>query len=166
MIVTIVGIDPGKNGGLAAITADGTVTVTAMPIVGKELDIRAIADWLSELRKHDKVAVCIEKVHAMSKPGQAKQGVTSMFTFGKTVGVMYGVIGTLQLPLYEVAPQTWKKVVLHDTLKDKQAAIDYCTRVFPTVNLLATARSRKSHTGIADALCIARYAQLKYYDQL
>jgi len=163
----VIGIDPGKGGGLAAIETMGDINVTPMFIAGKELDIPRISDWIYD-RGHrtSVVIVCIEKVHAMSKPGQQKQGVVSMFTFGKNVGILYGIIGSMLIPLYEVAPQTWKKVILADTPKDKQAAIDYCMRRFPSVSLLATPRSRKPHDGMADALCIAAYALVRYKDVL
>jgi crossover junction endodeoxyribonuclease RuvC len=85
-----------------------------------------------------------------------------MFKFGFVTGVMHGIISTLAIPLYLVTPQAWKKKILAGTAKDKDAAIDYCRRVYPDVSLLATERSRKPHDGMADALCIARYAQETY----
>jgi len=151
----IIGIDPGKAGALVAMGNNGSIKdKIIMPIAGKELDIPAITKWLNWwLELKEPVIACVEKVHAM--PGQ---GVVSMFTFGFNVGVIRGVISALNITLYLVAPQTWKKVVLADTPKDKNAAIDYCSRVYPEVSLLATERSKKPHQGIADAICIARYA--------
>ena len=162
----MIGIDPGKCGGMAVIRPDGNITVTPMFIAGKDLDIARISDWLYEQARKCKTIACIEKVHAITRPGEKPQGVVSMFTFGKNVGILYGIIGALLLPLYEVAPPTWKKIVLEGTTKDKQAAIDFCARVYPHVSLLATPRSKKPHDGMADALCIARYALEKYKDVL
>lgn len=158
----MIGIDPGKSGGLASITSDGDVEVVAMPIAGKELNVVSMCDWIyAQTKKYGTTIVCVEKVHAMPN-----QGSVSMFTFGKTVGVVYGAVTAMLLPLYEVSPQAWKKAVLFGTQKDKDAAIDYCTRVYPKVSLLATPRSKKPHDGMADALCIARYALEKYKDVL
>jgi crossover junction endodeoxyribonuclease RuvC len=155
-----IGIDPGKSGGIAIIdNMTDEIFVTPMIIAGKDIDIPAVVDWIIHNSgfPDGKTIACIEKVHAM--PGQ---GVTSMFKFGFVTGVMHGIISTLAIPLYLVTPQAWKKKILIGTAKDKDAAIDYCRRVYPDVNLLATERSRKSHDGMADALCIARYAQETY----
>jgi len=150
-----IGIDPGKSGGLAMITPE-EIHVTAMILSGKDVDAGAIAAWIRGKTGFpwNDVIACIEKVHSMPK-----QGVVSSFKFGFVTGVMHGIIRTLGIPLHMATPQAWKKVILAGTLKDKDAAIDFCRRVYPNVNLLATERSRKSHSGIADALCIAKYAQ-------
>ena len=166
--MTVIGIDPGKTGAMAAIHSDGNIAVSVFFIAGKELDIVKISNWLyKQATKEDKVIACIEKVHAMrrrpSGGGEARvQGVTSTFTFGKNVGILYGILGTLEIPLYEVSPQSWKKLILADTAKDKQAAIDYCIKAYPNVSLLATPRSKKPHDGMADSICIARYALEKF----
>ena len=151
-----IGIDPGKSGGVAIIDGD-IVLVTTMLLAGKDVDVAAMAGWIRDntlIYNEGNVIACIEKVHAM--PGN---GVSSMFKFGFVTGIMHGIIGTLGIPLHMVTPQAWKKNVLAGTPKDKDAAIDFCRRVYPKVSLLATSRSRKAHSGIADALCIARHAQ-------
>jgi len=150
-----IGIDPGKSGGLVAIISDHTVETTPMLLAGKDIDIARTTKWIHTHSIRDSTVVCIEKVHAM--PGQ---GVTSMFKFGFVTGVMHGIISALELPLFLVTPQTWKNKILQGTKKDKAAAVDYCRRVYPRISLLATKRSRVPHSGMADALCIARYAQL------
>ena len=154
-----IGIDPGKSGGIAIIDTEINSThVTPVILSGKDIDAFAISKWIIHILKgRNNVVACIEKVHAM--PGQ---GVTSMFKFGFVTGVMHGIIRTLGIPLHLVTPQAWKKEILAGTPKDKDAAIDYCRRVYPNVNLLATPRSRKPHSGMADALCIAEYAKRKH----
>ncbi|MFA5153783.1 MAG: Holliday junction endonuclease [Clostridia bacterium] len=150
-----VGFDPGKTGALAAIREDGVCT-TALPFPlsgDNELDLTELTKWLKILQEQGTVYAIIEKVHAM--PGQ---GVTSMFSFGMTTGMLHGMLAALGIPRFLVSPQAWKKRILYDTAKDKNAAIEYCARVYPQISLLATPRSQKSHTGIADAVCIARYA--------
>ena len=152
---TYVGIDPGQKGGIAFIEprADHATTF-AMPMAGKEIDVSAITELFAEWTV-GKVIVVIEKVHAMPK-----QGVVSTFKFGFGTGVLHGIVRTLGFPLHLVTPQKWKKVVLEGTSKDKAAAIDFCKRIYPDINLLATKRSRVPHDGMADALCIARYAEI------
>ena len=154
-----IGIDPGKKGGVAVILEE-TVIVTPMILAGKDVDVKAMVDFLvrnvivPKAGQSRNGIACIEKVHSMPE-----QGVASSFKFGFVTGVMHGIIRTLGIPLHMVTPQAWKKKILAGTPKDKDAAIDFCRRVYPNVNLLATERSRVPHSGIADALCIAKYAQ-------
>jgi hypothetical protein len=151
-----IGIDPGLGGGIAIIYTNGSLPeVYPMPMAGKDLDLTKLANILT-MRDIITVAV-IENVHAM--PGQ---GVTSMFKFGFVTGAVHGVLAALGIPRYLVSPQTWKKTILADTAKDKLAAIDWCSRTYPNVSLLATTRSKKAHSGMADALCMVHYAKLKY----
>ena len=105
----------------------------------------------------DHVICYIENVSAMPK-----QGVVSMFNFGFSTGAIHGIMAAMSIPRHLVTPQAWKKLILSNTEKDKKAAVDYCRRVYPDISLLATERSRKSHSGMADALCIARYALLTH----
>lgn len=145
----IVGVDPGKSGGLACIDSlNGTFKYIPMPLVGKEIDAKAIHVFLMECQPD---LVVIEKVHAM--PGQ---GVTSMFNFGKAYGSVIGLVTGLSIPLAYVTPQAWKKLVLAGTNKDKDAAITYVAQRYPNINLVLP-RCRKPHDGIADAVCIAEY---------
>jgi len=151
-----IGIDPGKSGGIALIDSNNASNVYVTPMIfdGKLIDFRKMARWIKTyaLYKEYGVLAGIEKVHAM--PGQ---GTASMFSFGTSFGGMLGVLGALEIPTIMVPPQRWKKYVLADTDKSKQAAITFCTMRYPKVNLYATERSKKPHIGICDALCIAHY---------
>lgn len=156
---TVIGIDPGKSGALAAMTQDGHVAILVMPIAGKDIDAVMISDWIKSFllsKKYSPIFVCIEKVHAMPT-----QGVTSMFTFGFGVGLIHGILATLGVPFYVIDPKQWQQHVLSFTTKDKNAAIDYVKRAYPDIAITATARSKKPHSGIADAICIAQYGLSK-----
>ena len=151
-----IGVDPGKSGGIAIVTDRGSasvVAVTPMLIAGREIDLTATAEWIDECIGDANATCYIEKVSAMPK-----QGVTSMFNFGFSTGAIHGIMATLGIPRHLVTPQRWKKIVLVNTKKDKEAAIDFCRRSYPDVSLLATDRSWKAHSGMADAICIASYA--------
>ena len=52
----------------------------------------------------DNLKVVVEQVSAM--PGQ---GVTSMFNFGQSFGILKGICAAMQLPIYFVRPAKWKK---------------------------------------------------------
>jgi len=152
-----IGIDPGKAGGVAVIADNGIDCIFPIPLAGKDIDAAMLAAKIYDLSEVYDCVVCIEKVTAM--PGQ---GVTSTFSFGVGFGILLGICAALVLPVHLVTPQAWKKVILAGTTKDKAAAISYVSRAYPGVSLLATARSRKPHDGIADAICIAEYASRTY----
>jgi crossover junction endodeoxyribonuclease RuvC len=151
-----IGIDPGQNGGIAIIRSD-KIIVTPITQPGNEVNSRAIADWikLNSISELTNMPICyIELVHSM--PGQ---GVSSVFKFGFTTGMLHGIVRTLGIPLKTVTPQAWKKLILAGTDKSKQAAIDYCLKAYPDISLLSTSRSKKFHDGMAESLLIAEYAK-------
>ncbi len=151
----ILGVDPGQSGGLAVLDESGQCVYTApMPLAGKDVDFGDIA---RQVRCLEVTAAICEKAQAMSKKGV--QGVTGAFKFGVNYGGLLGLFAALQVPLRVVTPQAWKKVILVGTSKDKDAAISYCRRAWPSESLLATPRSRVPHDGLADALCIAEYGR-------
>lgn len=150
-----IGIDPGLKGGIAILKDDGRIAaVHVMPVTDGEVDGRALVDLLREPCAFLAEAA-VEAVHAM--PGQ---GVSSMFTFGQGFGTILGVLAALGLAPVRVSPQRWKKDVLGARFDhaDKQGAVDYCRDRWPDAALVPP-RCRVAHSGIADALCLAAFAQ-------
>ena len=92
------------------------------------------------------------------------QGVTSMFSFGKNYGELLGTIKCSGFEYYLADPREWKKVILANTAKDKQAAIDYCTANYPSISLVPH-RKRTPQDGIADAICLAAYGLHRLKDK-
>jgi crossover junction endodeoxyribonuclease RuvC len=140
-----VGIDPGKSGALAILHEDGQVETYTF-------DPSAYAQILRHLSETYTVICCVEKVGAM--PGQ---GVVSMFNFGHNFGFIEGLLRAYSVPYQLVPPQTWKKEF--SLSSEKAKSIEVCQKLFPNVNLLATARSRKPSDGIAEAVLMAEYAR-------
>ena len=100
----IIGIDPGKNGGMAALRDDGQI----MRISAYESDtdfIGKIYAW-NRLLPATKTRCIVERVHSM--PGQ---GVASTFSFGRSVGFIHGVLTAHELPWEEIIPQEWQKIL-------------------------------------------------------
>ena len=155
-----IGVDPGIGGAIAVLNTSGNLCtkIIPMPMAGKEIDISSLAHQIKHYAELDWGTIaCIEKVGAF--PGQ---GVVSMFKFGFVTGVLHGVFRTLEIPLYTVTPQAWKKEILAGTDKSKQASIDYVLRAYPDVKLFRTERSRTYDHNMAEALCIADYAKRKH----
>lgn len=146
--LTCLGVDPGIKGGLVLATADGIICAIPMPNHNKEVDAKKVMSLLTAFKPD---IVIVEEVHAM--PGQ---GVTSMFQFGKMYGGLLSLVRSQCDHVFTVRPQKWKEAILPGTLKDKQAAIDYCSDKYPSLNLIQP-RCRIPHDGIADAVCLADY---------
>ena len=148
--MTYIGIDPGKNGGIAYIqTTNGEIVCSCACAFNEELLIDMIKSW------GDINCTCrcvVEKVNAM--PGQ---GVVSMFNFGQNFGFIQGVLKAYRIPFELVPPQKWKKEF--SVTSDKNTSIEVCKRLFSNVNLKATPRCKKDHDGMAEALLMAEYAR-------
>jgi crossover junction endodeoxyribonuclease RuvC len=97
----------------------------------------------------------VEKVGAMHG-----QGVTSMFSFGKSAGYIEGVLAALGIPYQLVPPNVWKKE-FSLIGKDKAASIQTCKRLFPGINLLPTEKCWKDSDGMAESTLLAEYARRK-----
>ena len=153
----IIGIDPGISGSICFFE-DGIVRdVIEMPTMtdGKknkrQVNGAQIFNEISgRINKIDKknIKVVIEQVSAM--PGQ---GVTSMFNFGQSFGVIKGICSALSLPIYFVRPTKWKKHFnLIKTNKDASR-----TKVIQTYPGISSKLSKKKDSNKADAILIARY---------
>jgi len=148
----VIGIDPGISGAIA-IFEDGKLDcVVDMPTLkiasGKTMKshISAIAlvdilDGWSPNEAH----VVIETVGAM--PGQ---GVSSMFNFGRSAGIIEGVVAAMHFPSTYVTPQQWTKAVGRAAGKD--ASRMRAMELFPT---RAELFKRAKDDGRADAALIA-----------
>jgi crossover junction endodeoxyribonuclease RuvC len=116
----ICGIDPGLSGTIAFVDAasGAVVNVTELPVLqlargGKnkrDLDAHALARLISNRRPGH---TFVELVGAM--PGQ---GVSSVFAFGKSFGVVIGVLAALGIPYTLVAPVVWKRALSVPVAKD------------------------------------------------
>lgn len=144
-----IGIDPGKNGGIALLS---NVSDFIDTFVYSE---DAILEVLKQASKYVDKICYLEQVHAMPK-----QGVTSTFNFGMNFGFIQGVLKAYGIPYELVTPQKWKKEF--SCTSDKNTSIEVCKRLFPTVNLKATNRCKKDHDGMAEALLIAEYGRRHY----
>ena len=142
-----IGVDPGKNGGIAIIDSDGVI---AFPFSEERLLIE-----LDGIAQEYECICYLEHVHAMPK-----QGVSSTFNFGMNFGFIQGVLKAYAIPYELVTPQKWKKEF--SCTSDKNTSIEVCKRLFPGVNLKATERCRKDHDGMAEALLIAEYGRRHY----
>lgn len=149
-----IGIDPGQKGGISYIDENQENIVKSFPYSDDMLKT-----VLNEVK--DKPCLCyVEKVGAMPK-----QGVVSTFKFGRSDGIILGMLMALQIPFEEITPQKWKKM-FGLIGKDKKASIECAKHLFPYVSLMANARCRVPHDGMAESLLLAEASKRAYYGGL
>jgi len=142
-----VGIDPGQTGAAALISDDG---IDCFDWPG---DVSAFANELRQWCEDHEIIMCIlEKVGAMPK-----QGVSSMFKFGRNAGQIEGVLAALKVPYDMQRPQQWQKGLIHkaDGSNNKARALAAARRLYPHVDFL----KRKKDHGRAEALLMAHVAR-------
>ncbi len=156
----IIGIDPGISGSICFFE-DGIIKdVIEMPTMTdgkknkKQVNGSQIFNEISErIKKTDNrnIKVVIEQVSAM--PGQ---GVTSMFNFGQSFGILKGICSAMRLSMYFVRPAKWKKY-FNLINSEKDASRTRAIEIFP---YFSTELSRKKDSNKADAILIASF----YYE--
>ena len=156
----IIGIDPGISGSICFFEDGKIIDVIEMPtmIEGKKNKKQVngsqiyneISKRISKFENHE-IRVIIEQVSAM--PGQ---GVTSMFNFGQSFGILKGICSSMQLPMYFVRPAKWKKYFnLLNSQKD--ASRTKAIEIFP---YFSHRLSKKKDSNKADAILISSF----YYE--
>jgi crossover junction endodeoxyribonuclease RuvC len=167
-----IGIDPGLNGAVALIDEDVIgqpglgyfVGVDDTPTMEVEsngkvrnkynlIAMSALLGYFYESRgmSEQRVIVTLESVHSMPK-----QGVASSFTFGEGLGIWKGIIAARGFSLELPSPQRWKKAMMADMGKDKDASRLKAIQLFPS---MAPLLSRKKDDGRAEALLLAEYGR-------
>ena len=156
----IIGIDPGITGSICFFEEGKILEVVEMPSMaeGKKNKKQVngaqiyyeISSRIKSIQKEE-IKVVIEQVSAM--PGQ---GVTSMFNFGQSFGILKGICSAMQLSMYFVRPAKWKKY-FNLINSEKDASRTKAIEVFP---YFSSQLSRKKDSNKADAILIASF----YYE--
>ena len=156
----IIGIDPGISGSICFFDEGKIIDVIEMPTMteGKK-NKRQVngAQIYNEIYRRiiktekQNIKVVIEQVSAM--PGQ---GVTSMFNFGQSFGILKGICSAMQLPMYFVRPAKWKKY-FNLINSEKDASRTRAIEIFP---YFSSQLSKKKDSNKADAILIASF----YYE--
>ena len=156
----VIGIDPGISGSICFFEDGKILDVIEMPTMAegkknkKQVNGSQISNEISERIKkleNREIKVIIEQVSAM--PGQ---GVTSMFNFGQSFGILKGICSAMQLPMYFVRPTKWKKY-FNLINSEKDASRTRAIEIFP---YFSSQLSRKKDSNKADAILIASF----YYE--
>ncbi len=155
----IIGIDPGISGSICFLEEGRILDVIEMPVMAEgKKNKRQVngAQIHNEILKRidiskNEIRVVIEQVSAM--PGQ---GVTSMFNFGQSFGILKGICSAMKLPMFFVRPAKWKKYFnLINSQKDASR-----TKVIEIFPYFSAQLSKKKDSNKADAILIASF----YYE--
>ena len=155
----VIGIDPGISGSICFFEDGKILEVIEMPVMteGKKNKkqvngAQIYNEFLKRInKKDDQIRVVIEQVSAM--PGQ---GVTSMFNFGQSFGILKGICSAMQLPMFFVRPARWKKY-FNLINSEKDASRTKAIEIFP---YFSSNLAKKKDSNKADAILIASY----YYE--
>ena len=146
----IIGIDVGLDGAIAMMRGETLTGIVDMPTVSltrngkakRQISIPELIAILDEFKPEE--AYC-ERVFAMSG-----QGVTSVFSLGRSLGAIEGVLAARLIKTTLVTPQTWQKSMGVSGGKDGARA--RAMELFPwNVDYFKL----KKHDGRADAALIA-----------
>ena len=151
----IIGVDPGLNGALAVLDGNKIIEVFDIPVMAegkknkRQLNSAELSSILrNNMLNNENTIVVVEQVNAM--PGQ---GVTSMFNFGQSFGVLKGICSAMQLSMFFIRPAKWKKYFgLIKTEKDASR-----TKVIEIFPYISSQLSRKKDSNKADAVLIASF---------
>lgn len=156
-----IGIDPGITGALALLDDEEVLFVMDMPAMekthgkGQQVNAAILADNIRHCQAIAENKGCGLKAYLEQAAAMPKQGVTSMFSFGQSFGVIIGVLGALGIPQRLVRPQAWKKRAGLQG-KPKDAARALVIQQHPEI---AGQLTRKKDCGRADAVLIARFGE-------
>ena len=158
----IIGIDPGISGSICFLDNGKILDVIEMPIMTdgkknkKQVNGSQVYNEVTKRIKQfekNQIRVVIEHVSAM--PGQ---GVTSMFNFGQSFGILKGICTAMQLPMYFVRPAKWKKY-FNLLNSEKDASRTRAIEIFP---YFSSQLSKKKDSNKADAILIASFYHETY----
>ena len=153
----IIGIDPGIAGAICFFSEGNVIDVIDMPTMAegkknkRQVNGRQIFNEIKSIKNkfsNQEISVVVEQVSAM--PGQ---GVTSMFNFGQSFGVIKGICSAMELPIYYVRPAKWKKY-FNLINSEKDASRTKVIEMFPKISHKL---SKKKDNNKADAILIAKY---------
>ena len=156
----IIGIDPGISGSICFFKDGKILDVIEMPTMteGKKNKRQVNGsqiynEILKRIKKVEKQETRVVIEHVSAMPGQ---GVTSMFNFGQSFGILKGICSAMQLSMYFVRPAKWKKY-FNLINSEKDASRTRAIEIFP---YFSSQLSKKKDSNKADAILIASF----YYE--
>ena len=146
----VIGIDPGVSGAVAFVSTDGIVVddMPAIEVRGKRhVCPHGLRRLLVGVDPDSVASVVLEHVQ-----GVQGTGATSAFSFGRSFGLVEGVVSGLALPMVLVRPQAWTKAL--GLSRDKGAHRQAAANLWPRQ---ASLFARVKDDGRADAALLCHW---------
>lgn len=164
-----VGIDPGKAGGIVAITEREIVGKWVMPLLGTDVDAQGLWDILDGLKKDYDLTLILEEVHSLHKMAAATN-----FSMGHTLGLILGIVISSKIRLIRVQPKAWQKATwitseieylpkkpdqAKPSINTKLTSMKAAHRLFPNEDFRKSIKATNPHDGLCDAVLMAEYGR-------
>lgn len=151
--MTVIGIDPGVSGAIAVVHTKA-VACFDMPTIEVRGKRHVSAAGIRKILQHavDDSPLGIEAVVLEHVQGVQGTGATSAFSFGRSFGLVEGVVAAMELPLVLVRPQLWTKALC--VSRDKGAHRQAAVNLWPKQ---ADAFARVKDDGRADAALLCHW---------
>lgn len=101
-----VACDPGKSGGIVALSEKGVIGKWEMPLSGDNLDVIRLSELLTSLVTDYNAVLIVEDVHSIFGTSSG-----SNFTFGYVCGQIDAVVKLLKTKTYSIQPKKWQKEI-------------------------------------------------------
>jgi crossover junction endodeoxyribonuclease RuvC len=158
----VVGIDPGNLGAIAILDKNDGDVVYDMPTFvttgsGKTKKGNTKKHTMLDENEIRKILSrpCIDHVFIEKSQSMPGQGSSSTFNYACSYGIIRGICVGLELPYTLIHPATWKRSMMKDMDKSKDASIIRAKQLFPKVDI-----GKKD--GRAEALLIAVYGKKEF----
>ncbi len=157
----VVGIDPGNQGAITFIDVNNGLPISKKIFDMPTLETEGTGKTKSgKVKKHtvlDEIEVCnilksvkIDHVFLEKAQSMKNQSAPGTFSYGCYYGIIRGICIGLEIPYTLIHPATWKRVMMKDMDRGKQAAIVRAKQLFPKADI-----GKKD--GRAEALLIGYY---------
>lgn len=151
------GIDPGRAGGMVLLRTAGGAGGIYEAFKFEGATDHEIADWLRE-RRPKVVRAALEKVGGYV--GGGGQPGSAMFSFGRSYGLIQGLLTGLMIPFVEVTPQVWQKRLSIPPKKGKEKT-EHKKVLQANAHKRWPARIKLITLAVADASLIAEWLRLE-----
>lgn len=168
-----IGIDVGSKGFITVCTPEGEYRFLSI----EDNDALGINEFLKSILDEYKNVFCaIEDVHALFN-----SSAKSTFSFGEINGLLKGLLVANKIPFELVPPKRWQAEIWRNSdmvyevkvvntkngqqtrkmVNTKQTSFNAAKRLFPTIDLRKSERSKKDDDNKCDSLLICEYARRK-----
>ncbi|WP_312697007.1 hypothetical protein [Sphingobacterium mizutaii] len=162
------GTDPGKLGGVIALTDSGIIGQWITPLLGDDIDIAALQEIYDTFKDYNRVVVT-EDLRAIYGTSSG-----SNFVFGYVCGQLDATVRCMQIKMVKVPPKEWQKLIHMNSdkvykpskpeqkrpqLDTKATSLNAAVRLFPGHDFRKSSRAKIAHSGLIDACLIAEYGR-------